>query len=75
MATIGELDFVVVYYINNAKITRVPCNFLMHDPVHAIHEWWVNSDQQFYTHVAIEYQGQTILHIDLKDQDRVKAHP
>ena len=47
----------------------------MHDPVHAIHEWWVNSDQQFYTHAAVEYQGQTILHIDLNDQDRVKAHP
>jgi hypothetical protein len=74
MATINDLDFTLVYHAGSAKITRVSCNFLIHDPVTVINQWWVNADQTFYTDVSIEYQGRTLATINLSNPDSLSKY-
>jgi hypothetical protein len=65
MATIDQLDFVIVYYSGNAKIVRVPFNGLLSDdPLAIINQYWVNNTQTFYTRVTIEYDNRTIFSVD-----------
>lgn len=61
----------LILYIGDAKVSRVTCNFLMPEAVQTILEYWINDTQEFYTHVGIDYQGKTILKIDLKDQEEL----
>lgn len=68
MATLGELDCIVVLYSGNAKIARIPCNFLLTPKVDLdvlIKNYWADQPQNFYTKITIEYQGKTIYSVDL----------
>lgn len=56
MATIDQLDCIVVFYKDDAKMTRILCNFLQaEDIIKTVSQYWVDKKQTFYTSVAIEY--------------------
>lgn len=56
MATIDQLDCIVVFYKDDAKMSRIPCNFLQaEDIIKTVSQYWIDKKQTFYTSVAIEY--------------------
>ena len=59
MVTTEDLNFELVLYINNSKVVRIPCNFLLYDPVSSVVSFFVG-DTHPYTHVSIEKDGQTL---------------
>jgi hypothetical protein len=69
-----ELNFILHVYSGNAKVARVPCNFLMPGAIAKIIENFQSDDNAnwFYTSFEIEYKG-AIIHrklIPLDDEDR-----
>jgi hypothetical protein len=68
MYTISDLNFVLIVYQNNARVARIPCNFLMEPHIESgilSHFICANEDSSnFYTSFEIEYQGSII---DRKD--------
>jgi hypothetical protein len=69
MSTLNDLNFTMVLYTDdgNAKIARMPVNILMPSAANIISNYWVDKEQTFYTHIAGEYDGQTILKYSLRN--------
>jgi len=63
MEQINNLNFILHMYSGNAKVARVPSNFIIPDAVTKILNYFqiVDLDHQFYTSFEIEYKG-TIIH-------------
>jgi hypothetical protein len=64
MYTVSDLNFTMIVYVNNARVARIPCNFLMldHEAYAVILKHFVPriSSQKFYTSFEIEYQGSIV---------------
>lgn len=60
MDKVSDLNYIIHLYIGNAKIRRIPCNFLMESSIRHIIENVSNTDTKFYTSFEIEYQGRII---------------
>jgi hypothetical protein len=66
MEKVKDLNYILHLYIGNAKIARVPCNFLMDRSVgYILHHFYKDfyksrTDSQFFTSFEIEYQGNII---------------
>lgn len=63
MDKVKDLNYILHLYTGNAKIARIPCNFLMHGSIKNIlyHFFQIdNTESQFFTSFEIEYQGNII---------------
>ena len=60
MDKVSDLNYIIHLYIDNAKISRVSCNFLMESSIKYILDNISSDTTQFYTSFEIEYQGRII---------------
>ena len=75
MATnLNDLSFTLVLFNGNAKIVRVPGNFLMHNPIRTLLAQWIDDSQTFYTHAEVEYQGNIVARLDLADKQSLSRY-
>lgn len=64
MYTAADLNFVMIVYVGNAKVARIPCNFLMapftYDRI--LHHFSLlnSTSSNYYTSFEIEFQGGVI---------------
>ena len=70
-SNLEHLNFMLILYVGDSKVARITCNFLMADATPAILEYWINDSQEFYTHVGIDYQGKTLIKVDLKNKQKL----
>ena len=75
MATnLNDLNFTLVLFCGNAKIVRVPGNFLMHNPIRTLLAQWIDDTQTFYTHAEVEYRGSVVTRLDLADKQNLTRY-
>lgn len=68
MSTLEDLNVIVVYYTNEgrSKMIRVPINGIMPNPVGAISQYWLDDKQNYYTHVGVELDNNTLIKVDIQ---------
>jgi hypothetical protein len=69
MYTATDLNFVMIVYVENAKVARIPCNFLMAPYTYERilnHFISINkTNSNYYTSFEIEFQGSVIYKRDI----------
>jgi len=61
MSKLDQLDFILHLYLGNAKIARIPCNFLLQESVDEVIKKFQSLDKTWiYTSFEVEYQGSII---------------
>jgi hypothetical protein len=61
MSKLNQLDFIFHLYSGNAKVARIPCNFLLHDSIEEILRNFQSREKHWiYTSFEVEYQGSII---------------
>jgi hypothetical protein len=61
MNKLNQLNFILHLYSENAKVARVPCNFILHNSVEEILKKFQPLDSTWlYTFYEVEHQGNII---------------
>lgn len=61
MSKLNQLDFILHLYSGNAKIARIPCNFLLQESINEIiKKFQPPNTTWLYTSFEIEHQGSII---------------
>jgi hypothetical protein len=73
MYNASDLNFIMIVYVDNSKVARIPCNFLMldHEAYSIILKHFIPrlSSQNFYSSFEIEYQGSVVYRSPITTQN------